>query len=194
MIIIWPFEQTCQICRFFHRTPNEHKTEIKQIDEWISNTYLTSIFRLAIDGEINLNRRYKAWRLAALISAHTPLPEHIRNMWPDILKLAPFIQDMAKHIDLTESHEDMHTRIISELATHIGDGPYIGGFDQPTMLDLAVYPNAIWNYMFGIDEDLRIAKNPITKAWLKNVSQHLPENPCLTPDNMIINPLKECLA
>ena len=167
--------------------PRTGESRIREIDNWISNTYLTSLFRLAIDGEINLDFRRIAWRLAALISAHTPLPEKIRNKWPDILQHAPFIQDMACHMNLDESYKDMQSKIILELANHIGEGPYIGGFETPTMLDLAVYPNIIWNYTFGLDDQLSVAKNPIIMSWLQRISKHLPANPCLTPDNMMIN-------
>ena len=83
--------------------PAEHRDKIQEIDAWVSETFLLSIFRSAIDGELDLNMRFRAWRLAALVSAHTPLPEHIRNKWPDLLKVAPFIQAMKPHMDLTES-------------------------------------------------------------------------------------------
>ena len=46
-----------------------------------------------------------------------------------MLQKAPFIQDTAKHMDLTESQKDMQIRIYSELVGHIGDGPYMGGLD-----------------------------------------------------------------
>ena len=91
--------------------PAVHRSKIGDIDAWVSDTFLTSIFRPAIDGELNLQARFRGWRLAALVSAHTPLPEHIRNKWPDLLKVAPFIQAMKPHMDLTESIKDMNIRI-----------------------------------------------------------------------------------
>ena len=174
--------------------PSDHKHQIESIDKWISNTFLTSIFRQAIDGEFDLRFRYRAWRLAALISAHTPLPEEIRNFWPDALRTVPFIQEMSKHINLEESHEDMKVRIRSELVEHIGDGPFIGGFEQPTMLDFAVYPNAFWHYMYGVEEEMRVGTDSVTKSWLQRVSKHLPNNPWFTPDYLIVNPLQECIC
>jgi len=169
--------------------PAEYKTKIDEIDQWISNTFLISIFRPAIDSELNLQNRFRGWRLAALVSAHTPLPEHIRDKWPELIRLAPFIQDMAKHMDLTESYKDMQMRIGMELIAHIGDGPYIGGFDEPTMLDFAVFPQLIWGYMFGLEGSLSAAKSPIIKGWMKRVSKHLPSNPTLVLDEMQVNSL-----
>lgn len=51
-------------------------------------------FRDALDEDDSLQRRFRFWRLAALVSAHTPLPEEIRHRWPDFDGQAPFIQAM----------------------------------------------------------------------------------------------------
>jgi glutathione S-transferase len=174
--------------------PAEHRAKIDDIDRWISDTFLVSIFRGALEGELDLQFRFRAWRLAALVSAQTPLPEQVRHLWPELLKKAPFIQDMAKHMDLTESHRDMQVRVFSELLGHIGDDPYLGGLDQPTMLDLAVFPQLVWGYMFGLEENLSAARHPTIRDWLKRVFEHLPDNPTLVADEMQINSLAEALA
>lgn len=173
--------------------PLEHKAQIEEIDRWISDTFLMSIFRGAVDGDLSLQFRFRGWRLAALLSAHTPLPEQVRHQWPEHLKKAPFIQAMAKDMDLTESFSDMQMRIMSELAAHIGDGPYMGGFEEPTMLDFAVFPQLVWGYMFGLEEHLGAARHPVIKDWLTRVSAHLPDNPTLVADEMQINALSDGL-
>jgi glutathione S-transferase len=174
--------------------PSVHHAKIDEIDRWISDTYLTSLFRRSIDGGLNTQFLFRAWRLAALVNAATPIPAPIRLIWPVALRMAPFIRDMAKHMDLTESYEDMQVRIFSELIGHIGDGPYMGGLDQPTMLDLAVFPQLVFGYMFGLEENLSAAMHPVIKGWLKRVSEHLPKNPTLAADEMQINSLTEALA
>lgn len=173
--------------------PPAHADKVKGIDHWISNTFLISIFRGAVDGELDLDMRFRAWRLAALVSAHTPMPEHVRNKWPDFLKLAPFIQEMGKHMDLTESAKDMHMRIEMELIEHIGEGPYMGEFDEPTMLDFAVFPQLVWGYMFGLEKRLSAARSPVIKDWMRRVYVHLPENPTLVLNEMLVNPLTPAL-
>lgn len=174
--------------------PKEYSDKIHKMDAWISDTFMMSMFRGAIDGKLDLQFRYRGWRLAALLSAHTPLPEHIRHQWPDFLKKAPFIQDMAQHIDLTESNQDMQQRIMSELVAHIGHGPFMGEIDQPTMLDFAIFPQLVWGYMFGLEENLSAAKHPVIKAWLQRVSEYLPANPTLVADTMLVNPLSKGLS
>ncbi len=174
--------------------PIAYKSKIEDIDSWISNSFLTSQFRGAMDGEINQQFRFRAWRLAALVSAYTPLPEVIRHSWPELLHSVPFIQEMKKHIDLTESAQDMQLRLGMELVSHLGEGPYIGGFENPTMLDLAVFPQLVWGYMFGIEEKLSAAKHPSIKAWLTQMMSHLPSNPTLMHGDLMVNPLASGLG
>ena len=101
---------------------------------------------------------------------------------------------MAKHMDLTESHQDMQIRIAGELVEHIGNGPYLGSQEQPTMLDFAVFPQLVWGYMFGLSEHLTAAAHPVVKAWLQRVAKHLPENPTVTPDFLQVRSIAEGLA
>ncbi|MEM8826014.1 MAG: glutathione S-transferase family protein, partial [Pseudomonadota bacterium] len=157
--------------------PDAHRDTILGIDAWISGTFLPAIFRPAIDGVTTLAQRFRFWRLAALVSAHTPLPEQVRHQWPNFVSMAPFIQAMAQHMDLDEPTADMQRRVMSELAAHIGDGPFMGGLDAPTMLDLAVFPQLVFGYMFGLEEELSAARHPLIGAWLKRVADHLPANP-----------------
>ena len=174
--------------------PAAHSDKIAEIDAWVSDTFLMSIFRGAIDGEVNLQYRFRFWRLAALVSAHTPLPEQVRHLWPDFVANAPFIKEMGEHMDLTESAEAMAMRIGMELAAHIGDGPFMGGFDAPTMLDLAVYPQLVFGVMFGLESELSAARHPVIKGWIERMMEHLPANPTLVADTMQVVSVKDALA
>ncbi len=174
--------------------PLAQRAKIDDIDRWISNSFLPSIFRGAIDGALDLESRFRAWRLAALVSAHTPLPEAIRNKWPELIKGAPFIQQMGSRMDLTESHVDMRARILAELVEHIGDGPYMGELDQPSMLDLAVFPQLVFGYLFGLEADLSASRHPVLRAWMRRVAEHLPPNPTLAADEMQIQELAPALS
>ena len=65
----------------------------------------------------------------------------------------------------------MQVRIFLKRVGHIGDGPYMGGLDQPTMLDFAAFPQLVFGYMFGLEENLSAAKYPAIKDCLKRVSE-----------------------
>jgi hypothetical protein len=43
--------------------------------------------------------------------------------------------------------------------------------------------------MVGIEQDLLAAMEPSLNKWLQNMKPHLPKNPLLVPDFMIVNEL-----
>ena len=132
--------------------------------------------------------------VGSIVKRACPLSEQIRHLWPELLSQAPFIKAMAKHMDLTESYGDMQIRIFTELLAHLGDGPYMGELDQPTILYFAIFPQLVWGYMFGLEDNLTAARHPVVKEWLKRAARDLPGNPTLVADDMQINSLVEALA
>lgn len=68
---------------------------------------------------------------------------------------------------------------------------YTGGTQ---VLDLAVFPQIIFGYMFGLEEHLNAARHPVMKGWLERVAADLPDNPTLAADEMQVNSLAEALA
>lgn len=173
--------------------PPGDKQKILLVDEWISETFLPAIFRPAIDGKIDLAFRFRFWRLAALVSAHTPLPEIVRHKWPDFVRHAPFIKAMGQEMDLSESAHDMAVRIGMELAAHIGEGPFIANMAAPTMLDLAIFPQLVFGFMFGLEDELSAARHPVIKAWMQRMAEYLPDNPTLASDDLLLRPFSEGL-
>jgi len=174
--------------------PPEHRETVERIDRWISGTFLMAFFRGAIDGPNTVQTRFRFWRLAALVSSQTPMPEEVRNSWPDFVRQAPFIRAMAEHMDLTESIPDMQARIGLELIAHLGDGPFLGGLPEPTMLDLALFPQIVFGAMAGLEDGIAAASVPVLKAWLRRVAERLPTNPILVPDYMLVKRLDHLLA
>ncbi|MEM6557516.1 MAG: glutathione S-transferase domain-containing protein, partial [Pseudomonadota bacterium] len=74
------------------------------------------------------------------------------------------------------------------------EGPYMGGLDQPTMLDLAVFPQLVFGFMFGLESRLSAADHPVINAWLSRVAKHLPANPTLVADWMQVQRLEDALS
>lgn len=162
---------------------------ILNIDKWVADSLILSSFRFARESEMTVRFRQTAWRLAAIVSSQTPLSEEIRNAWPEVLKMAPFIKHMLCDVDQTESLPDMQLRVGMELLEHLKEGPFFGGLEQPSLVDFAIYPQLVFNHMVGIEQDLKVAEIPSVKQWLDNIRQHLPENPLLVPDFMIVSQL-----
>ena len=162
---------------------------ILNMDKWVTDSLILSAFRFAHEGEMTARFRQTAWRLSAIVSSQTPLSDEVRNVWPELLKMAPFIKHMLCDIDQTELLLDMQLRVGMELLRHFKEGPFFGGLGQPSLVDFAIYPQVVFNHMVGIEQELKIAEIPALKQWLDNLRQYLPENPLLVPDFMIVSHL-----
>jgi len=168
--------------------------QVLNLDRWVSDRFMPSIFRGALDAEMNLDFHRVAWRLAALVSSHSPMPEEIRNNWPQVLKGAEFIKAMQPHMNMDVDAQTNRIQLAGELVQHIGDGPFLGGQTAPTIADLSIFPQVIFGVMGGIEEKLSAAALPPVKSWLQRIAQHLPANPTLIPDPFIVTPLSKALA
>jgi glutathione S-transferase len=159
------------------------------MDKWVTDSLILSSFRSAHEGELTTRFRQTGWRLAAIVSSQTPLSDEIRNVWPEMLKMAPFIKHMMCDIDRTEPLPRMRQRVAMELLGHLGEGPFFGGLDQPSLVDLAIYPQLVFSFMVGIEQNLMPAEVPALHHWLDNIRAYLPDNPLLVPDFMVVSPL-----
>lgn len=70
-------------------------------------------------------------------------------------------------------------RVVGELIAHIGEGPFMGGLSEPSMLDLAVFPQIVFGYIAGLEENLSAFLVPELKEWIIRVAEHLPDTPFL---------------
>lgn len=161
---------------------------ITKIDDWASNQFIPGmIFRSAVEAEMSDGFRKRAWRLAEIVSSGAEMPEHVRKAWPDILKSAPFIQNMVRQLDLSEPLLAMQQRLVMELAEHLGGGPFLGEIDQPSLADFAIYPQIMFPYQVGLISDLILLQHPTLGPWLKRVGENLPRNPWCVDDSFIVN-------
>ena len=94
----------------------------------------------------------------------------------------------------SETAREMRDRVGLELFQHFRDGPFFAGRTEPSLLDFAIFPQLVFGYMVGYEEELAIAQVPSLREWLARMSQYLPENPLLVPDFMIIHSLKQAVG
>ena len=172
----------------FGNTQQERES-ILALDSWVTDSLILAGFRSAYQGEMSAKFRHTAWRLAAIVSSQTPLPDEIRNAWPDLLKTAPFIKHMMCAVDTSESLSEMQARVSLQLIENLQGGPFFGGRKEPSLVDFAIFPQVVFYYMVGIEQQLELTLEPTLNKWLNNMTPLLPANPLLVPDFMIINSL-----
>ena len=170
------------------KTPQERKS-ILAMDSWVTDSLILAGFRSAYEGEMNATFRHRAWRLAAIVTSQTALPDEIRNAWPDLLKTAPFIKHMMCDVDESETLSEMLARVPLQLIENLQGGPFFGGRKEPSLVDFAIFPQVIFMYMVGIDQHLGLTLEPSLNKWLNNMTPLMPKNPLLVPDFMIMNDL-----
>ena len=172
----------------------EEREEILAVDAWISESLIVSGFKTVYETPMNARLRAMAWRLANIVSSQTPLPDEVRNAWPQLLKTAPFIKHMVRCADTSESAREMRDRVGMELFQHFKGGPFFAGRAEPSLLDFAIFPQIVFGYMVGNEDQLAIAQVPEMRDWVERMTQLLPENPLLVPDYMIIHSLKQAVG
>ena len=165
----------------------DKRAAILDIDNWLNTVFYPSYFRAAVDGKKDLAAKFRGWRLAAIVSAHTPLPEQVRHRWPDLLEHVPFILKMVNTLDRSESLKDMNMRIGMEMIRHLGTGPFLGGSPTPTLADLSLFPQLVFPYMAGLTETIPTDVAPPLQKWVRDVAEHLPKNPILVPNEFIVS-------
>ena len=170
------------------KTPQERES-ILAMDSWVTDSLILAGFRSAYEGEMNAKFRHRAWRLAAIVSSQTPLPDEMRNAWPDLLKRAPFIKHMMCHADESETLSEMLARVPLQLIGNLQGGPFFGGRKEPSLVDFAIFPQVVFMYMVGMDQHLGLTLAPPLNNWLNNMKPLMPKNPLLVPDFMIVNDL-----
>ncbi len=168
----------------------EHEREsILALDSWVTNNLTLAFFRTVYEGEINAKFRHHAWRYAAIVSSQTPLSDEVRNSWPERLQTAPFIKHMMRAVDTSETLSEMQARVPMELVKNLKGGPFFGGRETPSLVDFAIFPQVVFSFMVGLEQNLMLTRVPPLNNWLNNIKSFLPENPLLVPDFMIVNDL-----
>ena len=165
------------------------REKILSVDQWVSESLIVSGFKTVYETPMNPRLRAMAWRMASIVSSQTPLSDEVRNAWPRLLQTASFIKHIVRCSDATESAKAMRDRVGLELVEHFGGGPYFGGRLEPSLLDFAIFPQIVFAYMVGIEDELAVAQIPELREWLQRVARHLPENPMLVEDFLVVNSL-----
>ena len=165
------------------------REKILSVDQWVSESLIVSAFKTVYETPMNPRLRAMAWRMANIVSSQTPLSDEVRNAWPQLLQTASFIKHIVRCSDASESAKAMRDRVGFELFQNFGGGPYFGGRSEPSLLDIAIFPQIVFTYMVGIEDEPAIIQVPELREWLHRMAQYLPENPMLIEDFLVVNSL-----
>ena len=152
----------------------EERNRILEIDKWVSDSLIPSVFRHAYEWESRRQGISNGRRLAKVVNKATPIPLLVRYLWPYIIKRAGFIVRMMRMVDLNEPIPDMRQRLDREFLQHLGKGPFLGELPDPSLADLSAYPVMMFQDLIGL-EKAPVPENPAITEWKNAVKKRLPE-------------------
>lgn len=155
------------------------KAEILELDKWISDQLIPSMFRVVVDWPSTSIGFSNGWRLASAVNQSSPIPRWVRMMWPVFLRKAKFINDMIDTLDRSKPLQQSQISLIDDFVNLLDGGPFLGGKERPTLADLSAFPIIVFPYRFGLMGDAKWFENTRVVDWVDAVQQHLPANPFL---------------
>ncbi len=163
------------------------RESILEIDSWISEKLIPGMFRAAVDWPSISAGLHNGWRLARAVNQTTPLPFWVRFLWPFFIRRARFIVAMVNHLDRTQPLSKMQEKNIETFIQHLNGGPYLGGLATPSLADLSAFPVIVFPHRFGLRGAENWASNQTIAKWIAAVQQHLPPNPFLVNQTLLVH-------
>lgn len=167
-------------------TSESERSHIMEMDAWISDQLIPGFFREEMDWSHTYNAILSGWRRARIIHHGTPVSFMRRLFWPWLARRDPWLRAIVKSLDRREPIDAMRARHLDEFEEYLGDGPYLGGQDQPSLADLSAYSALLSGWLMGLREEFSWRYRGDIVEWMERVSQHLPENPLLCDDDFIV--------
>mgnify|MGYP001811639504 CR=1 FL=1 len=165
-------------------TDSAEREKVLAINDWVTDRLIPIVFRIPQEPGFNVSRISNGWKLSHVMAqtAHGGLPKLVEWAWPWILATQPFLKnELAKadpHLSLAEVKAKLHSEFVAKLE----QGPFFGGRSQPSMADVAAYPQFLLPFMVGMDDADYFLDFPEVVSWLKAMEPFMRGSPPLLPD------------
>ncbi len=177
---LWLDERFPDLPRLLPESGDERERVLK-IDDWVSHCLIPNSFRF-FPGD-GFDRYRNGWKLSHVMNktARGGIPAPLRAAWPLLITRVGFVKRLIAMADdglpLRESKKKLYAQFISYL-----DGrPFLGGRDEPSLPDLAAYPQFALYYMTGFRGGEDILSYPEIMAWLARMRPFVSGTPALVP-------------
>ena len=152
------------------------------IDSWVSNHLIPGSFR-SYPGD-GMNHILNGWKLSHVMAstAQGGLSLWLRAAWPLIITRVGFVRRRVAVADDGLPVRESMLELYDEFLAHLGDGPFLGGRDEPSLPDLAAYPQFALYNITGFRGDDDILERPALMEWLGRMRPYLNGDPPLMPE------------
>ena len=157
--------------------------KVLAIDQWVSHHLIPGNFRNFPGTGFTPRRMLNAWRLGQVLhkTCHGGLPLTLQASWPLVLGQVKFLKDLRAMTDQSIPLKQANQQLRQNFIERLEGGPFLGGFDQPTLADLGAFPQFVAPYMAGLRGAEEILEYPEIINWLNQVRAHLKDTPPLIP-------------
>lgn len=168
--------------RLLPEDPEQQKA-ILAIDQWVTHRLITSNFRNYPGVGVTPRRVLNGWRLGQVLhkTSHGGVPLVLQAMWPLVLSQLGFLKDMVAMADTHVPLKSANCKIREEFLAHLGEGPFLGGMDRPSLADLSAYPQFVAPYVAGLRGAEEVLEYPEIVSWMHRVRGYLMDTPPLIP-------------
>lgn len=146
------------------------RARILELDAWVTAYMIDSMFRRAIGIDDYLTAMRDGGRISRLTQKTSGgSPAWITPIRPRLMRRADFIMRAADRLDRFKTIPDLDRAILDGLEEHLADGPFLGGFDAPTLADLSAYAQINLVSSLGLKGYPAYFSRPAIKAWIAAV-------------------------
>ena len=151
------------------------------IDTWVSNHLIPGSFR-SYPGD-GIDRILNGWKLSHVMAktAQGGLPLWMRAAWPVIIRRVGFVRRLVAMADNGLPVREAKWKLYDEFLAHLGEGPFLGGRDTPSLPDLSAYPQFTLYYVTGFRGGEDILDRPQLMKWMGRMRHYVEGEPPLMP-------------
>jgi glutathione S-transferase len=157
------------------------RERLMAIDTWVSMHLIPGSFR-SYPGD-GVDRILNGWKLSHVMAktAQGGLPLWLRVAWPVIIRRVGFVRKLVAMADDGLPVREAKWKLYDEFLAHLGEGPFLGGRDAPSLPDLSAYPQFALYYVTGFRGGEDILKRPELMKWLGRMRPYVEGEPPLMP-------------
>jgi glutathione S-transferase len=154
------------------------------LDRWVSDYVIPRSFRF-YPGD-GIDRVLNSWKLSRVMAntARGGLPLWLRIAWPLVITRVPFARRLRAMgedgLPIAEAKRASYRAFLERLE----GGPFLAGRDEPSLPDLAAYPQFALFYLTGFRGGDDILRETELMAWLRRMTPFVSGTPPLMPAHL----------